>query len=135
MIEGSDTASSFGATTIDVTSKTENNNDVHGIKQFGAQTDYADLIINAQSDGADIFGISLVGHDGAGIVEVAGDLNIKANGNGRYVNGVEVSALGKLSVSGKTDIDLSSDNDQASMYGVMPRLAVNWILQTMCRSR
>lgn len=118
VIEGSDTASSFGTTTIDVTSKTENNNDVHGIKQFGAQTDYADLIINAQSDGADIFSISLVGHDGAGIVEVAGDLNIKANGNGRYVNGVEVSALGKLSVLGKTDIDLSSDNDKAIMYGV-----------------
>lgn len=118
VIEGSDTASSFGTTTIDVTSKTENNNDVYGIKQFGAQTDYADLIINAQSDGADIFGISLVGNAGAGIVEVAGDLNIKANGNGSYVKGVEVSALGKLSVSGKTDIDVSSDNDQAIMYGV-----------------
>lgn len=118
VIEGSDTASSFGTTTIDVTSKTENNNDVYGIKQFGAQTDYADLIINAQSDGADIFSISLVGHDGAGIVEVAGDLNIKANGNGRYVNGVDVSALGKLSVLGKTDIDLSSDNDKAIIYGV-----------------
>lgn len=118
VIGGSDTASSFGTTTIDVTSKTENNNDVYGIKQFGAQTDYADLIINAQSDGADIFGISLVGNAGAGIVEVAGDLNIKANGNGSYVKGVEVSALGKLSVSGKTDIDVSSDNDQAIMYGV-----------------
>lgn len=119
VIEGSDTASSFGTTTIDVTSKTENNNDVYGIKQFGAQTDYADLIINAQSDGADIFGISLVGNAGAGIVEVAGDLNIKANGNGSYVKGVEVSALGKLSVSGKTDIDVSSDNDQAIMYGYL----------------
>lgn len=118
VIGGSDTASSFGTTTIDVTSKTENNNDVYGIKQFGAQTDYADLIINAQSDGADIFGISLVGNAGAGIVEVAGDLTIKANGNGSYVKGVEVSALGKLSVSGKTDIDVSSDNDQAIMYGV-----------------
>jgi len=79
VIEASDTAKQFLVQlllTLPLKQKTII--DVHGIKQFGAQTDYADLIINAQSDGADIFGISLVGHDGAGIVEVAGDLNIKA---------------------------------------------------------
>ena len=117
-VDGSDVASSFGKTVIDLTSKTENNDDVIGISQWGSKTDYAGLTINAQSNKADISGISLVGHDGQGIVDVKGALEIKANGNGTYVKGMDVTAFGQLNVTGKTAIDVSSNNDGAIMYGV-----------------
>ncbi|MCD7874874.1 MAG: hypothetical protein LUH17_07975, partial [Acidaminococcaceae bacterium] len=42
-VAGSDVASSFGKTVIDLTSKTENNDDVIGISQWGSKTDYAGL--------------------------------------------------------------------------------------------
>lgn len=117
-IENSDVASSFGTTTIDVTSKTENNEDVYGINQFGTKTQYTDLTIAAQSAGADVCGISLVGDAGNGIVEVGGDLNIKATGNGTYLKGIEASALAQLTVTGKTELDLHSAYNDAIMYGV-----------------
>ena len=120
VIEGSGVKSSFGSTVIDVTSKiqTTDYNDVDGLKLWGADTEYSDLTITARSNGADINGISLVGHNDRGQVAVSGDLQITANGNGTYVKGIEVTALGKLDVAGKTNIDVSNENDGAIMYGV-----------------
>ncbi len=125
LIQGSDADSSFGRTVIDVTSTTDSILDegdsahyVYGVSQFSAGTSFDSLAITANTNKAEFSGIELVGHNNQGSMNINGDLQIKANTHTDLLYGIEGTAEAQLDVGGKTVIDLGSDDDTATMFGV-----------------
>ncbi|WP_419045345.1 autotransporter outer membrane beta-barrel domain-containing protein [Phascolarctobacterium faecium] len=117
-IDSTGVTGSFGDTELTLTSNTANNTDVRGVRQWESATEYGDLTITARSVGADIISIELNGHDDKGTINIQGDLKIDAQGNGRYVEGIEANSLGEVKVAGKADIAVGGENDGSVMYGV-----------------
>lgn len=120
-IQGSDAASSFGTTTIDLTTTAGSNySEVYGVRQLSADTTFTSLSITADTNKAQFSGIELIGDNGHGSMKINNDLQIKADGYSERLYGIAVTDVGNLDVAGKTMISISSDSkaEGTYMYGV-----------------